>query len=129
MLTHYRAAAWLATQFAATATGPGNAGWGSLHAAIWHLFTPEPDWQFNPAPGFVTPDEWIARAFAAVEGNPNIDFSNWYVVTDVNTRGMHGGVQEFLTTNVVPEPATIFLMGTGLVAVLGMAIVMRRPLG
>jgi len=35
--------------------------------------------------------------------------------------------QEFLTRNVVPEPATVILLGTGLLATLALTGVMRRP--
>jgi len=52
----------------------------------------------------------------------------WQVVTDMNTNSLTTGKQEYLTY-VTPEPATIFLMGTGLVAVLGMTFITRRSLG
>lgn len=112
----YQRSAWLASHFEANrATGQ------QLHAAIWHL------WGYNPT-GW-DDDPWMSRVLETDVSNFGLD--NWYVVSDVAMGGDgYGGRQEFLVqTNVVPEPATIILMGTGLVAVMGLTLVMRRSVG
>lgn len=127
-LDEYRAATWLAGQFPLTPRGSGNAGWGSLHASMWHLFTPgTPSWSF---PGYSgpLPPEWMSDAREATQFASASEFDNWYVVTDNNPND--GDRQEFITQlNVVPEPATLILMGTGLIAVAGMTVVMRQSVG
>lgn len=60
-------------------------------------------------------------AYAAVTGGWTAD--NYFVVTDVASQGLSGGGQEFLVRVPVPEPGTLFLLGSGL---LGFAFVSRR---
>ena len=110
----YQRSAWLASQFA------GNEADGLLiHNALWHLWTPQQPLNAPDSP-------WYGDARDMTFGED--DFADWYVVSDVSP--ITGGRQEFLMqVNVVPEPATIILMGTGLVAVMGMTIVMRQSVG
>ncbi len=110
----YYQSAWLASQFDPS----GKGDWPALHAAIWQLFPPgDPAVNSTVAAGISE----LRSDWASASGS--FDPGGWYVVTDVNGMG-----QEFLTY-VTPEPETIFLLGTGLVAVFGMTIVMRRSLG
>jgi len=112
---NYMRSAYLASMFSGIAVGARSTEGRNLHNAIWHLWGDDPSGANDP---------FYGNAMAA---NLNIDeFSDWYVVSDKN-----GARQEFITqhVNVVPEPATIILMGTGLVAVMGLTIVMRQSVG
>jgi hypothetical protein len=113
---NYMMAAWLSTRFYTT-MADRSSEWPGLHAAIWALF---PQNLGEPTYSSTVITDWHNQASAGVAGT-NPDY--WFVVSDVR-----GERQEFLTY-VTPEPETVFLLGTGLVAVLGMSIVMRRSLG
>ncbi len=100
--------------------------WGGIHAKIWmeidnyaltYTMATAADAFWDYHTNVRNPGLTWDQAKASV----NTDY--WYVVSDVD-----GQRQEFLTY-VTPEPETIFLLGTGLVAVFGMTIVMRRSLG
>ena len=117
----YQQAAWLATQFTMDNTGE----WRDIHTAMWHVFNhsiPTDPW--GDSEGW-----WTAARLASNYQTVNMDY--WHVITPDGQEGVitdNRLGQEYLTY-VTPEPATIFLMGTGLVAVLGMTFVTRRSLG
>ncbi len=57
---------------------------------------------------------------AADGGFTGFDFSQWSVFTDKNADGHSYGKQEYLVrVNVVPEPATVILLLSGLVVLFG----------
>ncbi len=113
--TQYRQAAWLISNYT-----PANVQ--ATQATIWNLFqSPGANWPSDPA--------LLAAADAP---HPDFDFSSYFVVTDVNASGPDDArsVQEFLiydpsrrvtglATVATPEPATLVLVASGLVGVLG----------
>lgn len=104
----YQRAAWLASNFL---THPTASAWQGIHGTIWNEMSGQ---------SFATGD-WLAQLDNADLTAMNYDY--WQVVTDVNFKT--GGTQEFLV-HVTPEPGTILLMASGLVALVGAAVVTKR---
>lgn len=125
----YRKAAWL-TSFYKT-TPMTSSGWGNLQAAIWELFNPG-----NPNGGananVVGTEAWWLKqvnTFYADQSSWNgYEWGKYSVITDSKAKGLKvGGFQEFITdVEIAPEPGTMVLLGTGLLAVAGMAVRRRK---
>jgi hypothetical protein len=112
-LSIYQDAAWLISNYT-----PANAQ--ATQSTLWNLFS-------NPGANWPSDPTLLAAAEAP---HPGFDYSNWYIVTDVNAGGPNdaSSVQEFLVydptlhTTSTPEPATMMLFGTGLVGLVGFGI-------
>lgn len=111
----YRMAAYLSSQFKTTSTTK----WGSLHNAVWYVMAGSPPLGDADATAFYND---------AVANGGSFDMTTWYVVTDVNVTSAipgAGGVQEYLYNT--PEPATIILLGTGLLTTLALSGLLKKP--
>jgi hypothetical protein len=121
----YLAAAYLAERIKAR---PDSAG--LLNGAIWRIMSGTPQFWRDGSNNWV--DVQATADFAYNTGWMTVNASNWVVVTeyttdtkDVNGRPVLGSHQEFIT-HVTPEPATLLLLGTGLLATLMAAGALRR---
>ena len=126
-LTQYLESAWLASQI--KVVGNASAAAADINGAIWQIMSGRPQFRwtgFNwDASGI---NGWIADAGT---NWGSVNASDWVVVTDQTAAGKGwqsgtAGSQEYIT-QVTPEPATLLLLGTGIVMLFGAGIV-RRPL-
>lgn len=109
-LETYKKAAWLTTQYALNPTSQ----WGGIQAAAWALFNA------GVVNGGASQQTWLNAVNA--QDLSNFNLAGFAIVTDVNAAGRRrGGVQEFITTSVTPEPGSMVLLGTGLLALVGVA--------
>lgn len=104
VLTRYRKAAWLTTQFAIQNTS----AWGGIHSAIWLLTTPNVTSNL-PSAFIAAAGYWFGKAST---NYLSVDVRSIAIATDVRTVGGQDGVQEYIL--VTPEPATILMLGSGL---------------
>jgi hypothetical protein len=128
-LQEYLETAWLSQEI--LANGVSTAAAKDINGAIWQIMNGQPKYRWNGSAWDDTGiNSWIAAATsrwnAGTQTLTGVNASNWVVVTDQLAAGNNtGGSQEYLT-QVTPEPATMILLGTGLmVMMLGAGAVKR----
>jgi len=120
-LVKYLAAAYLAERIGAVGIATGAAK--DMNGAIWQIMTGSAN-LFNRIGGPVGGvANYVSEAYgdgATTGGWTTVNASQWVVVSD-----QRGVSQEYIT-HVTPEPATLLLLGTGLLAMLMGAGALRR---
>jgi len=124
--TLYEQQAYLATQIQTHFVANDLGSIEAIQDAMWVL-TDSPSNPNNPVPNANSSavQNWLNLAAADVAnyhstGNSAVNYSSWYVLSDANTNSPH---QEFVfysaNSDIVqtPEPATMALVGCGLLAV------------
>jgi hypothetical protein len=117
----YNEAGWLLLQ---TEDYP-NSNWMEMNYAVWNIFDPA-------APCNSTCQGWLQAAQNEAKiGFPGVNFDDVYIVTPVNQHDKDpNSMQEFMyigegggagnsPSQTTPEPGTLVLMGTGVLALAG----------
>ncbi len=119
-LTDYLESAWLAQQILAEPS-LGTANALDMNGAIWQIMSGFPVYRNGVNTQIAY---WVGQA--ALYYHTQVDPNRWVVVTDQLAAGNNtSGTQEFLT-QVTPEPATLLLLGTGLLLMMMGAGAVKR---
>jgi hypothetical protein len=98
--------------------------WVFMNSAVWNIFDPS-------APCNTNCEAWISAAMNGVKGLPQNYFDDVYIITPVNQHNPDPhSMQEFMylgeggsnngqDQQTTPEPGTLVLMGTGVLALFG----------
>ena len=132
-LTDYLAAAYLSSEV----PGANDQTKAQLDGAIWQIMSGQPLYSSDGHGGWIDlHTTYVTAALAAVAGGVTSGWgaanAKYYVVVtptgDIGPNGgqEYGGVQEQLV-HVTPEPATMLLLGTGLMVMMLGAGLLRRP--
>jgi len=115
----YDEAGWILLQTAQEPTSQ----WQSMNSAVWNILDPS-------APCDRTCQTWINAAKGGIQGLPQSYFKDVFIVTPVNQHDPDpNSMQEFMyigeggsfsgQNQTMPEPGTLVLMDTGVVALFG----------
>jgi len=119
-LMHYNEAGWILLETKVEPTSQ----WIFMNSAVWTIFDPS-------APCNSTCEAWMTAAENSIKGLPQSYFNDVYIVTPVNQHDSDPhSMQEFLylgeggsnngqDQQTTPEPGTLVLMGTGVLALFG----------
>ena len=129
-LQQYLESAWLAQEILANGVATDAAK--DINGAIWQIMNGQPKYRWTGLTWSATGiNSWIAAATsrwnAGTQTMAGVNAANWVVVTDkLAAANNTGGSQEYLTQVVTPEPATMLLLGTGLLIMMAGAGAVKR---
>jgi hypothetical protein len=101
----YEMVAYLTTEYGSNQTTNGQ-----IQDTIWNLFNPNSGNQ-NVSPPKLSSNYWL---YAAESNYSSINPSNFNIITNTGGQALTGGIQELI---FAPEPASMLMIGFGLVAV------------
>lgn len=118
--TQYLQAAYLSSLFDSWGEHAGGYDkktvWSGLHAAIWNV-TSDADVGTSDA-GTLDRRSYFMDLAMDVNNIGSVNPDEWFLITNAD---LSAGGQEFLVRRSVPEPATVLLMLTGLVLLVGVS--------